>query len=145
MNSVIYDFLPIFFLIALGAILGRTGFFTNEMVGGLKKIVASIALPALLFGAFSRIQVDGNLALLAGIKNYKAKFYSFDRKKEVFSKKNDKVSFDTTKPILAADEWTKVQLATRQAELVSRAARVWSLTAPAAPAIAGQPLVAETA
>ena len=65
MNSVIYDFLPIFFLIALGAILGRTGFFTNEMVGGLKKIVASIALPALLFGAFSRIQVDGNLALLA--------------------------------------------------------------------------------
>lgn len=65
MNSVIYDFLPIFFLIALGAILGRTGFFTSEMVGGLKKIVASIALPALLFGAFSRIQVDGNLALLA--------------------------------------------------------------------------------
>ena len=65
MNSVIYDFLPIFFLIALGATLGRSGFFSSEMVGGLKKIVASIALPALLFGAFSRIQVDGSLGLLA--------------------------------------------------------------------------------
>lgn len=87
----------------------------------------------------------GNLALLAGNKNYKAKFYSFDRKKEVFSKKHDKVSFDTTKPILAADEWTKDQLATRQVDLVNRAVRVWSLTAPAAPAISGQPLVAESA
>ena len=36
MNAVIYDFLPIFFLIALGAILGKSGFFTSEMVGGLK-------------------------------------------------------------------------------------------------------------
>ena len=65
MNAVIYDFLPIFFLIALGAILGKTGFFSNEMVGGLKKIVASIALPALLFGAFARIHVDAGLGLLA--------------------------------------------------------------------------------
>lgn len=69
----------------------------------------------------------GNLALLAGIKNYKAKFYSFDRKKEIFAKKNDKVSFDTTKPILAADHWTKDQLVTRQADLVERARRIWSL------------------
>ncbi len=65
MSSVIYDFLPIFFLIALGAVLGKTGFFSNEMVGGLKKIVASIALPALLFGAFARIHVDAGLGLLA--------------------------------------------------------------------------------
>ena len=65
MNAVIYDFLPIFFLIALGAILGKSGFFTSEMVGGLKKIVASIALPALLFGAFARIHVDAGLGLLA--------------------------------------------------------------------------------
>lgn len=69
----------------------------------------------------------GNLALLAGIKNYKAKFYSFDRKKEIFAKKNDKVSFDTTKPILAADHWTKDQLVTRQTDLVERARRIWSL------------------
>lgn len=69
----------------------------------------------------------GNLALLAGIKNYKAKFYSFDRKKEIFAKKNDKVSFDTTKPILAADHWTKDQIVTRQTDLVERARRIWSL------------------
>ena len=87
----------------------------------------------------------GNLALLAGIKNYKAKFYSFDRKKEVFSRKNDKVSFDTTKPILAADEWTKDQLASRQIDLVGRAVRVWSLASPAASATTGQPLVADSA
>ena len=65
MNTVIYDFLPIFFLIALGAILGKTGFFSNEMIAGLKKIVASIALPALLFGAFARIHVELGLGLLA--------------------------------------------------------------------------------
>ena len=65
MNTVIYDFLPIFFLIALGAILGKTGFFSNEMVAGLKKIVASIALPTLLFGAFARIHVELGLGLLA--------------------------------------------------------------------------------
>lgn len=35
------------------------------MVGGLKKIVASIALPALLFGAFARIHNDAGLGLLA--------------------------------------------------------------------------------
>lgn len=69
----------------------------------------------------------GNLALLAGIKNYKAKFYSFDRKKEIFAKKNDKVSFDTTKPILDAEHWTKVQLTARQADLVERARQMWSV------------------
>lgn len=87
----------------------------------------------------------GNLALLAGIKNYKAKFYSFDRKKEVFSKKNDKVSFDTTKPILAAEEWTKDQLSARQADLVGRAVCVWSLAAPTVAAAVSEPPLSELA
>lgn len=69
----------------------------------------------------------GNLALLAGIKNYKAKFFSFERKKEIFAKKNDKVSFDTTKPILAAANWTKKELAVRQTDLIERARVTWSL------------------
>lgn len=69
----------------------------------------------------------GNLALLAGIKNYKAKFYSFARKKEIFADKNDKVSFDTTKPILAAVHWTKDELAIRQNDLVERARQIWAL------------------
>ena len=42
-------------------------------------------------------------------------------------KKNDKVSFDTTKPILAAEHWTKDQLTARQTDLVERAGRIWSL------------------
>lgn len=65
MITLVYDFFPIFFLLALGALLGSAGFFTLEMIAGLKKIVASIALPALLFGAFSRIHVDGSLGVLA--------------------------------------------------------------------------------
>ena len=65
MTTLAADFLPLFFLIALGAILGKTGFFSVEMVEGLKRIVASIALPAVLFGAFSRVDVDGRLGLLA--------------------------------------------------------------------------------
>jgi len=65
MITLAYDFLPIFFLIALGCLLGKRGFFSLEMIEGLKKIIASIALPALLFSAFSQVHVDGKLGLLA--------------------------------------------------------------------------------
>ncbi len=65
MITLAYDFLPIFFLLALGFLLGKRGFLSFEMIEGLKRIVASIALPALLFGAFSRVQVGSSLALLA--------------------------------------------------------------------------------
>ena len=65
MPTLAYDFLPIFFLIALGAWLGRSGFFSVEMMTGVKRIVASIALPAVLFGAFSRVEVDARLLVLA--------------------------------------------------------------------------------
>ena len=65
MITLAYDILPIFFLLALGFLLGKRGFLSFEMIEGLKRIVASIALPALLFGAFSRVQVGSSLALLA--------------------------------------------------------------------------------
>ncbi|MCB1381239.1 MAG: DUF262 domain-containing protein [Alphaproteobacteria bacterium] len=71
----------------------------------------------------------GNLALLAGIKNYKAQSFPFERKKKIYSERNNRVSFDTTKPILAADNWTKDLLAARQADLVGRAQRIWSVNA----------------
>ena len=64
MTTLIYKFFPIFFLMALGAILGRKGFFTVEMIDGLKKIVASIALPTVLFSAFAQVTVDRNLVIL---------------------------------------------------------------------------------
>jgi hypothetical protein len=69
----------------------------------------------------------GNLALLAGIKNYKAQYFSFERKKKIYAERNNRVSFDTTKPILAAEEWTTKLLATRQTDLIDRAQRIWSL------------------
>jgi len=65
----------------------------------------------------------GNLALLAGIKNYKAQYFPFDRKKKIYAERNNRVSFDTTKPILSADHWTKDLLTARQADLVDRAQR----------------------
>lgn len=65
MNSVAYDLIPVFFLIILGAILGKRGFFSFEMIEGLKKVITFIALPAVLFNAFSHLKVEGKLALLA--------------------------------------------------------------------------------
>ena len=69
----------------------------------------------------------GNLALLAGIKNYKAQNFPFIRKKEIYSRKNEKVSFDTTKDIIEQSEWTPVQIRERQARLMNAAIRVWSI------------------
>lgn len=71
----------------------------------------------------------GNLALLAGIKNYKAQYFPFDRKKKIYAERNNRVSFDTTKPILSAEHWTTDLLTTRQTDLVDRARRIWSLAA----------------
>ena len=71
----------------------------------------------------------GNLALLAGIKNYKAQYFPFDRKKKIYAERNNRVSFDTTKPILSTDHWTKDLLIARQADLVDRAQRIWSVNA----------------
>jgi hypothetical protein len=63
--SLISQFLPIIFLVALGALLGKQGFLTGPMIEGLKRIVSSISLPALLFLAFSRVSVEGRLGFLA--------------------------------------------------------------------------------
>uniref|UniRef100_UPI004047D86D DUF262 domain-containing protein n=2 Tax=Yoonia sp. TaxID=2212373 RepID=UPI004047D86D len=71
----------------------------------------------------------GNLALLAGIKNYKAQYFPFERKKKIYAERNNRVSFDTTKPILSAEHWTKDLLTARQADLVERAQRIWSVNA----------------
>ena len=74
----------------------------------------------------------GNLALLAGIKNYKAQYFPFERKKKIYAERNNRVSFDTTKPILSTEEWTKDQLHARQIDLLERAIQVWSISPAAA-------------
>ncbi|GAB4368183.1 MAG: auxin efflux carrier [Spirochaetales bacterium] len=65
MTPAVSQILPVLFLLGLGALLGRRKFLSSEVVEGLKRIVASISLPALLFLAFSRVHVQGRLALLA--------------------------------------------------------------------------------
>jgi Protein of unknown function DUF262/Protein of unknown function (DUF1524) len=67
----------------------------------------------------------GTLALLAGIKNYKAQYFSFDRKKGFYAEKNKKVSFDTTKQILSEPEWRSEQIEARQRALMESAVRIW--------------------
>ena len=67
----------------------------------------------------------GNLALLAGSKNYKAQYFDFERKKKIYSDRNSKVSFDTTKQILDQSEWKSEAIAARQNEMVTAAKSIW--------------------
>ncbi|MEZ6030769.1 MAG: DUF262 domain-containing protein [Hyphomonadaceae bacterium] len=69
----------------------------------------------------------GNLALLAGGKNYKAQNYAFDRKKKIYSERNSKVSFDTTKQLIALPHWTTKTAGARQQEMIENAMRIWSI------------------
>jgi len=70
----------------------------------------------------------GNLALLAGIKNYKAQYFSFDRKKNIYAERNNKVSFDTTKQILDQNDWRVDVVEARHTRMVNAAAGIWSIT-----------------
>jgi hypothetical protein len=69
----------------------------------------------------------GNLALLAGTKNYRAQYFAFDKKKEIYAEKNKIVSFDTTKQILGVEHWTSEQVGARHDNLISRAMNVWAI------------------
>ncbi|MCX7781896.1 MAG: DUF262 domain-containing HNH endonuclease family protein, partial [Negativicutes bacterium] len=67
----------------------------------------------------------GNLALLCGSKNYKAQYYGFDRKKKIYTERNNKVSFDSTKEICLEDDWTVEELKKRQERLLQLAQKTW--------------------
>ena len=69
----------------------------------------------------------GNLALLAGSKNYKAQYFDFDRKKEIYAERNNKVSFDTTKEILDQEDWRGGTIQKRQSKMMEVAAAVWEV------------------
>lgn len=69
----------------------------------------------------------GNLALLAGIKNYKAQYFSFERKRKIYEERNNKVSFDTTKQILQQSNWTPEQIKSRHQGMVDAAADIWTI------------------
>ena len=70
----------------------------------------------------------GNLALLAGNKNYKAQYFDFERKKEIYAELNNRVSFDTTKEILDQYDWRASAIEKRQYQMVEMAASVWKVT-----------------
>lgn len=69
----------------------------------------------------------GNLALLCGHKNYKAQYYDFNRKKKIYSGRNKKVSFDLTKEVCDAPEWTADTIKARHERLMDLAQQTWTI------------------
>lgn len=69
----------------------------------------------------------GNLILLSGRKNSQAQNYSFDRKKEIYKKKNEVTSFDLTKNVCDTSEWTLSEIENRQTELIEFSKRIWEI------------------
>ena len=69
----------------------------------------------------------GNLALLCGHKNYKAQYYDFDRKKKIYSDRNQKVSFDLTKEVCDQPEWTVSAIKARHERLLKLAQQTWTI------------------
>jgi hypothetical protein len=69
----------------------------------------------------------GNLTLLSGNKNSAAQYYEFPRKKQVYEKKNQKVSFDLTKEICKEDAWNVDTLQHRQDRLIALARKTWEI------------------
>ena len=49
----------------MGAFLGRSGFIGETFAAGLKRLVASVSLPVLLFSAFSRLELRASYFTLA--------------------------------------------------------------------------------
>lgn len=62
--TVISKVLPVILLILFGNILQRTGFLKQNTVEELKKIIVNIALPALLFQAFSGTAFEARYILI---------------------------------------------------------------------------------
>ena len=66
MTDAVNTILPIVLLIALGYWMRRSDFVSNEVMAGLRKLVVSVALPAVLFVAFLNVELAGeHVALVA--------------------------------------------------------------------------------
>jgi predicted permease len=59
-----WSILPILLLFVLGFFLQRTSVLTDESVAGIKRIVSDLALPALMFQAFSSLEIERAYLLL---------------------------------------------------------------------------------
>lgn len=69
----------------------------------------------------------GNITLLSGRKNSKAQYYAFPKKKAVYLKANEKVSFDMTKEICEVSDWTVAEIKARQERMVGIARKLWTI------------------
>ncbi len=69
----------------------------------------------------------GNLTLLSGRKNSAAQYYSFDKKKDVYLKRDMKVSFDLTKEVCNESDWTLAIVKARQEKLLNKAKEIWNI------------------
>ena len=65
MSSLLANLLPVLVLFATGAIGGRTGLVSEELVEGLKRLVTKLTLPLLLFSAFAGTKVEPSFLFLA--------------------------------------------------------------------------------
>jgi len=59
-----YSILPVLFLFILGFLLQKGSTLTPHSVAGAKRIVSDLALPALLFQAFSTLEIEGKYLIL---------------------------------------------------------------------------------
>lgn len=59
--------LPVILLFILGAFLRRTRFLDESTVGGLKKLVVNITLPAVLFLAFAGVDLEARHLAIVGL------------------------------------------------------------------------------
>lgn len=64
MNELLRRLLPIFFLLAIGFIAKRKKIFQESFIEGLKTLIVKIALPAVLFDAFSKMTLQISYLLL---------------------------------------------------------------------------------
>ena len=62
--EILSKVLPVIFLIVIGALLRKTGFFKQDLVSGLKKIVVNISLPAVLFLTFAETTFESRYLLI---------------------------------------------------------------------------------
>ena len=69
----------------------------------------------------------GNLMPLAGNKNYKAQYFDFDRKKSIYERRNDKVSFDLAKEVCRVEDWNEAALKARQERMIEVARELWKI------------------
>lgn len=64
-GTVAAQLVPVIALIALGAVLNGIRFFPDGFIDGLKRFVAGVTLPVLIFRAFARMELRGEYFVLA--------------------------------------------------------------------------------